>query len=292
MSLLLKETNKLFLKNGYIYIMFSSILLNLLLSLNQSKLSENLIDVSSHFSAQMLEDESLYLWQNFLSSEGINIFLFVLSLSVAILLTVPEYRYSMNDLILVSKKGKKSLPYIKLLLGLLVCCFSCIVILSSQPVIMWLKYGLDKGSLSLQSLPTYAETTKNMTILEAMFLKTGFQIFGYCCLCLTTMMFIALTKGKVWTALTYVLGTLLLPLYLGDTLYNRQVLYKLPLPLSPILSFQYLSPSIIEYGTGLVMFRELNIYEIFLTNFAILILVLLCSIIFVRMFSERMLLKK
>lgn len=292
MSLLIRETKKLFLKNGYIYVMFSSVLLNLLFSLNQLKLPENLMDVASHFSVQIFNDKDLYLWQIILSSGGINIFLFVLSLSVAILLTVPEYRYSMNELILVSKNGKKSLPYIKLFLGLSVCCFSCIIILFCQPVIMWLKYGLDNSSLALQSLPTYAETTKNMTILEAIFFKTGFQTFGYCCLCLATMTFVTLTKGKVGIALTYVLGTLLLPLYLGDTLYNRQVLYKLPLPLSPILSYQYLSPSIIEYGTELVMFKELTIYEILLTNFAILIIILLCSIIFVRMFSKRMWLKK
>lgn len=292
MPLLIKEIKKLFIKNKYICIMLPSILLNFLISFSQTKIPDNLIGNASGFSSVIFSDESSYLWQKFLSSGGINVFLFVLSLSIAILLTVPEYRYSMNELILVSKKGRKNLAYIKLFMGLTVCFITCVVILFSEPLIMWLKFDLSNGCLPLQSLPAYEETEKNMTILEAMFLKIGFQIFGYCCLCLITMMLITLTKGKTVVALTCILGTLLLPLYLGDTLYNRQVLYKVPLPLSPILSYQYLSPSIIEYGTDLAVFKELTFEEILLTNSMILVIVLICSMIFVCMFSGRKLLKK
>ncbi len=291
MLLLAEEIKKLFIKNRYAYIVFALFAVNILILLNDAEIPDSLLGNSPGFSYQMFTDENSYLWQKLLSSGGINIYLFIITLSVAILLTVPEYRYGMNELLLVSKTGKRKLSYIKLFLGLTICCLSCVIILFSEPIIIFFKFGLTNGHLPLQTLPAYAQTIKNVTLSEALLLKIGFQTFGYCCLYLITMMLIAVYKGKSVGALTCVLAMLLVPLYLGDTLFNRHMLYKLPLPLSPILSHQYLVPSIVEYGTDLVIFKELSFIEILFTNSVILVIGLICSMIFIFMFSGRKLKK-
>ena len=291
--MLIREMKKLYIKNSLIYVFFSAVIVKLLTLKSFLNSADYIYSGLMNFSAQKFLSESTYLWQKILSSDGINVYLLIITLVTAILLIVPEYRYSMNELLMTQKNGKRLLPQLKLLIGLVTCSLSSVFILFAEPVAVCIKYGVSDLNVQLQILPAYEETTKNLTILQALFMKCGFQIFGYCCLLVITLTLLVVLRSRSVMALTCSVSMLLLPAYFGDTLYNGEMLYKFPLPLSPILSYQYLSPSIVEYDKDveLFMFKELTYIEIGITNFLLLLICIICVVLYIWSFRGRRMFK-
>ena len=77
---------------------------------------------------------------------------------------------------------------------------------------------------------------------------------------------------KTAIALTVSLGILLIPLYLGETMYNKERLYLLPIPLSLMLSGAFLNPTIIYDDSNEVYFKEITYGQIFVTTAAVILI--------------------
>lgn len=92
---------------------------------------------------------------------------------------------------------------------------------------------------------------------------------------------------KTAIALTVSLGILLIPLYLGETMYNKERLYLLPIPLSLMLSGAFLNPTIIYDDSNEVYFKEITYGQILVTVAAVILIGIISTPIYLYLSSGK-----
>ena len=280
MSLFWEETKKMFWKYKLLHLSACLLIISVF-----SVYAKDMLPVSSEGFMGLSNEmpEGLYVWQQILSNTSINIYLLIFSLAVGALAVVPDSINGMDDLLQSTRKGKYALPFVKPASVIIVTFIFVAVIIFSELGIASIKYTLENWSVPLQSLSDYATTQKSLTIMQAYLLKSFCMIFGYTALAILSLVTSKILKGKISIALVISLSSVLLPVYLAPNTFNTEKLYKLPLPISPILGGAFLRPTLTEEGTGTIFFKELSYNEILLTLGGVVFLCILSICVYLIM---------
>ena len=264
MRLFYQELKKLYIKHKIIFLAALLFLISVFTMMNKEMLPVIVGQIDLTIYGEVLEKmgTTLYAFQEFLSETGINIYALIFSLSIAVITVYTEEKNEMGSLLQTSKYGRAKLHRVKVIIVIVSCFLFCSLIFLTDFLINSIKYSFPDMHLSLQSLESYAETQKSLTLLQAIALKYICQTIGYIVIGLITMCLVKVFKGKTAIALTISLGILLIPLYLGETTYNTERLYLLPTPLSLMLSGAFLNPTIIYDGSDDVYFKEITYGQI------------------------------
>lgn len=274
MRLFYQELKKLYIKHKIIFLAALLFLISVLTRANKDMLPVIVGYIDSVIYGEVLAKmgTALYAFQELIAETGINIYALIFSLSIAVITVYAEEKNEMNSLLQTSKYGRAKIPQAKVIIIIVSCFLFCTVLFSADFLINSIKYSFPDMSLSLQSLDSFAETQKSLTLLQAMALKYGCQTIGYIVIALITMCLVKAFKGKTAIALTVSLGILLIPLYLGETMYNKERLYLLPTPLSLMLSGAFLNSTIIYDDSNEVYFKEITYGQILVTTAAVILI--------------------
>ena len=221
-----------------------------------------------------------YINNTLLIESGINITVFIFTVLISVMAVYPDSQNDMIPLLSCSKNGKYKLPIIKLVITIVSVILFSLVVLSGEFFLVLGRYHLTGFYNDISTLMNFTDVNKQMTITNALVLKIGFKVLGYTSFAVMLMMIIKIFKKNISLSLTLGLSTIIVPLYLGDTVYNAERMYKLPIPLSAMLSEGFLHQTEKVLGKEAYYFKELAFKEITFVGVGIALLMLICAAIY------------
>lgn len=285
MQLINEEIKKIYIKNKMLFLAVALIAASIISMLFKDlvpSISENAI-IGSAFEEIKLLGGNMYAFGKLLSQTGINVFALIFSLAFSVVTVNYEEKNEMTALLLPTEKGNRKVPDIKVITLILSVAVFCLTIFICDFSVISLKYGPADMNLPLQTLPDFTDTQKNLTLFSAFLLKSLMQTTGYVVLSLITMCLVKVFRGKTSAALTISVCSILVPLFLGTTVYNQERLYLLPSPLSLMLSGAFLKPTIEETGTENIIFRELTYGQLIFTLITVTLTGVICALIYLHL---------
>ena len=221
-----------------------------------------------------------YINNTLLIESGINIAVFIFTVLISVMAVYPDSQNDMIPLLSCSKNGKYKLPIIKLVITIVSVILLSLVVLCGEFFLVLCRYHLTGFSNDISTLMNFTDVNKHMTISNALILKLGFKVLGYTSFAVILMMIIKMFKKNISLSLTLGLSTIIVPLYLGNTVYNAERMYKLPIPLSAMLSEGFLRQTEKIVLEEAYSFKELSFKEITFTGVGIALLTLICAAIY------------
>lgn len=228
-------------------------------------------------------------WMGLLGKGMLN---FILFLGILLLITpafCSEYSCQMDTLIMTSREGRKSSMY-KLLIMIVAVLFLSLSISLIEYGFYRFKYGLPDGDYPIQSIRYFADSSKDMSLLEG-YVSTGLlRMFGGVFLTILLMFISVLTKRYAITLLTGAMSVII-P-YIG---LSKTSIYRLPLPLPFLLGTDFFAGDIVSRdaltGDEKIIFAEVDTVTLLTLLFVSILLCTLAAVWILRRNSNRWLMK-
>ncbi len=178
-------------------------------------------------------------WMGLLGKGTLN---FILFLGILLLVTpvfCSEYSCQMDTLILTSREGRKSSLY-KLLIMIAAVLFLSISISLMEYGFYRFKYGLPNGDYPIQSIRYFADSSKDVSLLEGYVYIGLLRMFGGVFLTILLMFISVLAKSYAITLLTGAVSVII-P-YIG---LSKTSIYHMPMPLPFLLGTDFFAGNIV-----------------------------------------------
>lgn len=214
-------------------------------------------------------------WAGLLGSKTLDLSLVL----VVILLTTPifcqEYTCKMDILALTTLNGQKNYMRHKILLVLLIVTTLCLAETVLRCSFYAVRYGLPHGDYTIQSVKTFGDSTKQLSLWGAFAILTISRLYGALFLALMVLAVAALSRQY---AMTVFLPTVcvLIP-WMG---LSEQTQYIIPIPLPFLLGKGFIQGNSVTTdiltGEKITIFQELSAGEIIRVLLLSMIVCLLC----------------
>lgn len=175
-------------------------------------------------------------WARLLAGTSTDWILILLICIITAPVVCAEHSTEMAQLLAVTKNGKERLYLSKLIAILtMVVIISCIFFLS-EIIYAQLHYGLQNPHYPLKTIPQFANTEYDVSVIQAMHVMTASRLLGICYL--AVLLFFAATRLKKPLPSIFIgLSSVFLPTLL---LTESELQYTLPLPVGMLKSCVYL----------------------------------------------------
>ena len=178
-------------------------------------------------------------WTGLLGKGTLNFILFLGILLLATPAFCSEYSCQMDALLLTSREGRKSALY-KLLILIGAVLFLSFGISLMEYGFYRFRYGLPDGDYPIQSIRYFADSSKDISLLQGYVSIGLLRMFGGVFLALLLMFLSVLTKRYAVTLLTGAVSVIV-P-YVG---LSKTSIYRLPLPLPFLLGTDFFAGNIV-----------------------------------------------
>lgn len=168
-------------------------------------------------------------WHSLLTNNYTDYILIMLVIILVIPILCHEYTTKMNNITITTKYGSN------ISMKILVSTTLAVVISSLSSIIKYLfcniKYGLSSGQFPLESVEYFANTTKQISLIDTFFTLSIIRLIGF--ILLTTIILFICTLIKK-TSVCVFLSVLII--FLPELLFNQNIKNMLPLPTSLIFN--------------------------------------------------------
>lgn len=228
-------------------------------------------------------------WMGLLGKGTLNFILFLGILLIVTPVVCSEYSCQMDTLILTSREGQKSALY-KLLIITTVVLFLSLCISLMEYGFYSFKYGLPGGDYPIQSIRYFADSSKDMSLLEGYVSIGLLRMFGGVFFTIFLMFISVLAKKYAITLLTGAVSVMI-P-YIG---LSKTSIYRLPLPLPFLLGTDFFAGDIVMSdaltGDEKIIFAEVDTVTLLTLLFVSALLCALAVVWILRCNSNRWLMK-
>ena len=228
-------------------------------------------------------------WTGLLGQGTLNFILFLGILLLATPVFCSEYSCQMDALLLTSREGRKSALY-KLLILIGAVLFLSLGISLMEYGFYRFKYGLPDGDYPIQSIRYFADSSKDMSLLEGYVSIGLLRMFGGVFLTILLMFISVLAKKYAVTLLTGAVSVII-P-YIG---LSKTSIYRLPLPLPFLLGTDFFAGDIVMSdamtGDEKMIFAEVGTVTLLTLLFVSVLLCTLAVVWILRRNSNRWLMK-
>ena len=228
-------------------------------------------------------------WMGLLGKGTLNFILFLGILLIVTPVFCSEYSCQMDTLILTAREGRKSALY-KLLIITTVVLFLSLCISLIEYGFYRFKYGLPDGDYPIQSIRYFADSSKDISLLQGYAAIGLLRMFGGVFLALLLLFISVLAKKYAVTLLTGAVSVIL-P-YIG---LSKTSIYRLPLPLPFLLGTDFFAGNIVLRdalkGDEKIVFAEVDTVTLLALLSVSVLLCTLAAVWILRCNSNRWLMK-
>lgn len=228
-------------------------------------------------------------WMGLLGKGTLHFILFFGILLIVTPVFCSEYSCQMDTLILTAGEGRKSALY-KLLIITTAVIFLSLCISLMEYGFYRFRYGLPDGDFPIQSIRYFADSSKDMSLLEGYISIGLLRMFGGVFLAIFLMFISVLAKKYAVTLLTGAVSVMI-P-YTG---LSKTRIYRLPLPLPFLLGTDFFAGDIVMSdaltGDEKIIFAEVGTVTLLTLLFVSVLLCTLAVVWILRRNSNRWLMK-
>lgn len=185
-------------------------------------------------------------WDGLLSHDSLDLLFALLILLLIAPVFCQEYESGMEKLIMTQPQGTRYHALQKILLVVLVVGILCLLDSSMRFLFYDLKYGLPHGNYPLQSLPYFATSTRQATLIGAFLGISAGKLFGSLSLAIL-ILFVSACAKKYALTLFVCTASVFLPYY-GLSMPSAK--YFLPGPLGWMISTGFFKGSEYQYDAA------------------------------------------